>query len=199
MALAVLALSCAKTDEPRMDGKTLLTISLPNQLIRTTMGPSEGGERHVYWSEGDCLSLNGTTSNPLSASEAGGSSAVFTFPGVLSTPYRVLYPASFYKNVTTITLPSAIQTIGESTFENCSGISEISLPATLRFLDEGAFSSCTALEGFTFDGTKAEWNSIRKPDTSGNAYTQTNKVIAWDEGMKSYTVECTDGELNVRK
>lgn len=106
MALAVLALSCAKTDEPRMDGKTLLTISLPERFNRTTMGPSEGGERHVYWSEGDCLSLNGTTSDPLSASEAGGSSAVFTFPGVLSTPYRVLYPASFYKNATTITLPS---------------------------------------------------------------------------------------------
>ena len=115
MALSVLTFSCAKTDEPRMEGQTVLTLSLPDPLIRTTMGPSEGGERHVYWSEGDCLSLNGTTSDPLSASEAGGSSAVFTFPGVLSTPYRVLYPASFYKSATTITLPST-QTWAEGSF-----------------------------------------------------------------------------------
>lgn len=115
LALAVLALSCAKTDEPQMDGQTVLTISLPDKLTKTTMSPSEGGERHVYWSEGDQIALNGAVSQPLSAAEAGSNQADFVFSGVLSTPYRVLYPASFYKNATTVTLPST-QTWAAGTF-----------------------------------------------------------------------------------
>lgn len=66
--------------------------------------PSEG-TRQVTWVEGDRLCLNGIASNPLEAEYDGKRSAQFTWNGVLSTPYNLLYPASYYKDESTITLP----------------------------------------------------------------------------------------------
>lgn len=167
LALAVLALSCAKTDEPRMEDQTVLTITLSDKISKTTMGPSEGGGRHVYWSEGDQLCLNGTASQPLTEAEAGSSQANFVFPGVLNTPYRLLYPASFYKNATTITLP-ATQTWAAGTFATqtaplyayAAGASDISIRHLCAIVhlsvkkDSGV--SASKLTRVTFSGKDGE-------------------------------------------
>ena len=86
--------------------KTTLSVGLA-PVSRTYLGPSLEGKRKVYWADGDCMSLNGTASDPLAGVAAESSKASFTFPGVISTPYNLLYPATFYKNAITITLPAS--------------------------------------------------------------------------------------------
>ena len=105
--LAALALfSCTVKQEFEQEGVTILNVSLRDGSGRTVMGQSVGEQRKVYWCDGDCLSLDGTASNPLSGVGESASSAVFTFPGVHTAPFNLLYPASFWKNASTITLPA---------------------------------------------------------------------------------------------
>ncbi|MCR5560235.1 MAG: calcineurin-like phosphoesterase family protein [Bacteroidales bacterium] len=93
---------------------TVLEIAAPGPVSRTVLGPSVNDKRSVYWTDGDCLSLNGTASNPLTGVAAEQASATFTFPGVISAPYRILYPASFFNNSTTVTLPSTQEYVAGS-------------------------------------------------------------------------------------
>lgn len=113
LAVAAMILALAGCDkrvsEPDVpatnpEERTTLSIGL-SPVSRTTLGPSSEGKRKVYWSDGDQLALNGVSSDPLDGVSPEISKATFSFPGVLSTPYNLLYPASFYKNATTITLP----------------------------------------------------------------------------------------------
>lgn len=106
-ALLLLA-SCSLKNEPVEPASdiTVLEVSLAADATKTHLGASAGGQRPVYWSEGDQLSLNGTASVALSGVGEAATSASFTFPGVLNTPFNLLYPASFYKDAGTITIPA---------------------------------------------------------------------------------------------
>ena len=104
----ILAASCAKelnvAEEEIIEtpaGQTVLTIGLPDQN-KTQMG--DGGL--VYWSNGDQLSLNGTASAELADLPANSRTATFTWSGIINTPYKLLYPASIYKDASHITLPA---------------------------------------------------------------------------------------------
>ena len=97
------------------EGITHLDLSLSNLPQKTHLGPSISGARKVYWSNGDQVSLNGVASEALSGLGEEVESANFTFPGVINPPFNILYPASFYKNSTTITLP-ATQEYADGTF-----------------------------------------------------------------------------------
>lgn len=104
----ILAASCAKelnvAEEEIIEtpvGQTVLTIGLPDQN-KTQMG--DGGL--VYWSNGDQLSLNGTASAELAGLPANSRTATFTWGGIINTPYKLLYPASIYKDASHITLPA---------------------------------------------------------------------------------------------
>ena len=72
-------------------GVTELAVSL--EASRTHLGEKAEGLYPLYWSEGDAISVNGVTSTPLSAEQAGEASATFSFDGELVYPYCVVYPA----------------------------------------------------------------------------------------------------------
>lgn len=114
--LLILAAACT-VEGPENPGTTVLSVSISSDATRTYMEPdaNQAGEHQVFWSDGDCLSLNGTASNPLSGISPGTTSANFTFPGVLTPPYSILYPAGFWKDADTITLP-AEQTYAAGSF-----------------------------------------------------------------------------------
>ena len=73
---------------------------------KTSVGASQDGKRKVYWVDGDCICLNGVVSDPLSGLAAEQTSASFRVPGTFALPYDVLYPASIYKDASTVTLPA---------------------------------------------------------------------------------------------
>lgn len=103
------------TYAPIVDGKTTV-ITLDLSDVRTTLGDlDENGKRKVLWSAGDKININGVTSAEAVINEENPSLASFEFVGELATPYNVLYPAEFYKDEATITLPS-VQNKGVGTF-----------------------------------------------------------------------------------
>ena len=84
---------------------TVLELSLPD-ATKTTVSESLNGKRKVYWSDGDAISLNGVESSPLKDIGEKQNSASFTVQGSFSLPYNVLYPASYYTDEQTVTLPA---------------------------------------------------------------------------------------------
>ena len=98
VAVAMFAFSCVNdTTEDiavKVGGKTTLAISLGGGN-RTTLGEAADGVYPITWAEGDQITVNGETSNELTAVDgAGTANAVFVFNTDLSAPYCVAYPAA---------------------------------------------------------------------------------------------------------
>ena len=106
IATLLVTFSCTKTEPIEVEETFTLTVGLSDGAVKTTLAAPVEGKRKMYWIDGDCLALNGSTSDALSGLAPESTSASFTFHGSFSSPYNLLYPASFYKNATTITLPS---------------------------------------------------------------------------------------------
>lgn len=112
VAVMILAMAGCEKKVSELDNSTnpeittTLSIGLA-PVSRTTLGASSEGKRKVYWIDGDKMALNGVASAALAGVPAECSKVSFSFPGVLTTPYKLLYPASFYKDASTITLPAS--------------------------------------------------------------------------------------------
>lgn len=104
--------------------------------------------------------------------------------------------------LTSITIPDSVTSIGSSAFENCSGLTSIVIPDSVTSIDHWAFQYCTGLTSATigngvksisryafwdcaslkdiyFNGTKDEWDAIKKIDS----------------GIKNCIIHCKDGNL----
>ncbi len=112
----LLAAGCAKDDTVDTNvvgGKTIIGAGISE--TRTSLGESVDGSRKVYWSNGDRIAVNGTASSALENVAEQSTSAEFVFDGVLSLPYKAVYPASAYTDANTVTLP-AVQAKGDDSF-----------------------------------------------------------------------------------
>ncbi|MBR4968786.1 MAG: hypothetical protein IKY57_01340, partial [Alistipes sp.] len=82
VAVAMFAFSCVNdaTEDTvvKVGGKTTLAISLGGGN-RTTLGEAADGVYPITWAEGDQITVNGETSEPLAAADADTANAVFTF------------------------------------------------------------------------------------------------------------------------
>lgn len=108
VAATVLA-SCSKDGvlEPQ-SVKTVITVSTAEQT-KTTIGEAVEGKRAITWAVGDKIQANELASNALTADDIQdeGATATFTFDGIVNAPVNYLYPASLYKDASTVTLPAA--------------------------------------------------------------------------------------------
>lgn len=106
VAASVMLASCAKEDFVQSSGKyTVLSVST-GDMDKTTIGELVEGRRALYWANGDQISINGIVSDPLAGVAAESKTADFVFQTEPSAPYNTLYPAAYYKDATTVTLPS---------------------------------------------------------------------------------------------
>lgn len=76
-----------------------------------------------------------------------------------------------------------VTTIGYGAFCDCSGLTSITIPDGVTSIDSYAFSGCSGLKRINFNGTKAQWNAIRKGD-------------CWSYNTGNFTVYCTDGTIS---
>lgn len=110
IALAPLSLmvACQQMAQPEQeepqDGVTV--VSVATTKTKTALGDLSGTARPVYWVDGDQMALNGSVSKPLTGMTPDASSAKFSFTESFSSPYKLLYPASLYKDATHVTLPA---------------------------------------------------------------------------------------------
>ncbi len=103
-------------------------------------------------------------------------------------------------------IPTSVTSIGDSAFEDCSGLASITIPNNVASIAAEAFESCSDLTSVTigsgvtsieyrafylcrrlkdiqFKGTIKEWQAIQK----GNE---------WDRTTGEYTITCTDGTID---
>lgn len=60
------------------------------------------------------------------------------------------YKAFWYCDLTNVTLPSSLVSIGERAFDECHNLTSVTPPSSLVSIDEGAFCECTNLTSVTF-------------------------------------------------
>ena len=105
-ALLVLA-SCNKDFReevaPDENGKIILTVSTSG--TKTTLGGLVNNERQIYWADGDKINVGGVVSAALTGiTENTVTSTEFSFAETPAS-LNAVYPASIYKDASTITLP----------------------------------------------------------------------------------------------
>ena len=178
VAVAVMGVSCVTdmTEDLGVDlaGQTTLSVSL-EEVTKTHLGGKSGDLYQLCWSEGDQISLNGVLSNVLAANEAGAANAEFTFEGVQTYPYSVLYPASADGQVSFL----ANQTYTEGTF------SAGAAPMYGYAATEGANVKLNHLVGalrFAPRGEGVTLTSLVVKSQSGNI-------------AGTYTIDCATGAL----
>ena len=109
LALAAVSLAACTREEinPQEEPavvKTVLTVGVAE--TKTTLGDLEAGARQMYWANDDKINVNGIDSDALTGLVANTSTrADFVFGGSLTPDYKALYPASIYKDASTVTLP----------------------------------------------------------------------------------------------
>ena len=104
MAVVLLAASACVQDNtedlapvlPGQDGSgevATLRVTLPTPDTKTSLGEKTAdGKYPVYWSENDCLAVNGKTTTSLKIDEANPAVAVFELPLGITIPYNIVYP-----------------------------------------------------------------------------------------------------------
>ena len=85
------------------EGVTTLTIVLPE--TRTSLGEKSGEVYPIYWSEGDCISMNGKCSTEAVINSENKSSATFSVNYLLNYPYSITYP---YISTTSYLAPKVV-------------------------------------------------------------------------------------------
>lgn len=94
--------------------------------------------------------------------------------------------AGYSEDSSTVKVVQSVTKIADNTFENCNNITSVSIPTSVKEMGDDIFTGCANLTSITYEGTKAQWNSI-------------DKKPCWDSWSKSYTIHCSDGDIKVSK
>ena len=92
------------------------------------------------------------------------------------------YAFSGCSGLTSITIGNGVTSIGDYAFADCSILTSITIGNGVTSIGDYAFAGCSILTSITFNGTKAQWNAITKGSD-------------WNKYTGSYTVHCTDGDI----
>ena len=94
-------------------------------------------------------------------------------------------PTAAFSNcpsLTNIIIPNSVTSIGLLAFSRNSSLTSITIGTGITTIENQAFENCTSLTDITYEGTKAQWNSI----TFGNN---------WKRYVPATVVHCTDGDI----
>jgi len=97
--------------------------------------------------------INAGNTNTITITNYIGSGGALTIPSNINnlvvTGLGNGYPPVFGSNVTSVTVPASVTSIGEQAFYNCTNLTGITLPDSLTNLGASAFLGCTDLTGIT--------------------------------------------------
>lgn len=132
ISAAMLALAACMESAPELETETVFTAVSDGTTTKTALGEKTDGKYPVIWSEGDCIAVNRVVSEPLTAEEAGSSTATFMMGKTLTPPYTAIYPADAL-NSDLITIKSE-QTPAAGAFDPAAAIMAAQSESTgLRF------------------------------------------------------------------
>lgn len=87
-------------------------------------------------------------------------------------------------SIETIEVIGKSDKIGEYAFHNIKTLVSVKLPKTIKEIEHHAFLSCISLKYIIFEGTKQEWENIKKD-------------YGWFPYKNPYTIKCSDGDIIV--
>ena len=96
--------------------------------------------------------------------------------GITDIPGDCFYSMS---NITSVSLPSTLKTIGAYAFEG-TGLTSVTIPAGVTSIGEYAFDCCPLANGITYEGTQAQWNALIGEDR---------------DDFDGIAVHCSDGDI----
>jgi len=84
-----------------------------------------------------------------------------------------------------IDMGKSVEILDKCVFEGCKNLKCIKIPNSVKTISCEALKDCVALEKIIFDGTKAEWKSIKKE-------------LNWKKNVHRFDVYCNDGTITVK-
>lgn len=127
---------------------------------------------------------------PENITSIGGSAFAYTQLKSVVIPKRVehLNPHVFENcgNLEKVVLPDNLITIGDYAFFGCIRLIGIEIPDRVTWIGDKVFYGCKDLNSIKFQGTKQQWNKIRKEDS-------------WRSVSAIEEVKCSDGVIDPRK
>ena len=89
------------------------------------------------------------------------------------------------KSLTSVTLPSSMKYLGNYTFRGCSSLKSIFLPRSVCVMGSECFANCTSLTSLSFGGTTKEWTAFAKTS------------YKWHQNSPLKVVKCSNGNVSV--
>ena len=165
---AILLIGCQKDSTCDLQKANTTTLSVSLAPTRTSLGEKSGTTYPVYWSEGDCIAVNGKKSDAVTINSEERRCATFTINEVLNYPYAITYP---HTATTSVESPRVVfpaeQSYVEGSFANesapmCAYVAERSnsislchLAGVLRLSVRGKEGEATALKTVTISCERA--------------------------------------------
>ncbi|MBR5124640.1 MAG: leucine-rich repeat domain-containing protein, partial [Clostridia bacterium] len=85
-------------------------------------------------------------------------------------------------DLTSITIPDSVTSIGKYAFRYCTGLMSITIPDSVTYIGDWAFQGCTSLTDIHFSGTKEQWQAI--------------EIGHSNDPLSTATIHCTDGDIS---
>ena len=77
-----------------------------------------------------------------------------------------------------VALPEGLTNIASETFYGCTALERVTIPKSVTAIERGAFNYCDRLTEVQYDGTDAEWASIRIED-GNDALKDDDNAVGW--------------------
>lgn len=149
----------------------------PVEETKTAIGEKTEQGYPVVWSEGDCISVNSCPSLPLAAGDFSGNKASFTIKGVVTSPFKAVYPlsaATWSDGACTVTLP-ATQNYVAGSFDPAASVM-LSNGTSLIFQNVLSYLKLNVVKG----ETDALIRSIKVAGNNGEALSGTFDAVFGD-------------------
>lgn len=91
---------------------------------------------------------------------------------------------SYCNSLTSVTIANSVTTIGNFVFANCPNLTSITIGDSVTAIGDNVFWNCSSLANIIFEGTVAEWNSIKFGDD-------------WKHGVPATQVICSNGVVKL--